>query len=93
MEDLHKVCTQFPTKEPKKLRVNTSWNLIELADEDKNCLEKIITSDESRCFPYDPATKYQSIEWCGPREGRPVRIYAVKSKVKMLICFFLFSGH
>ena len=49
--------------EQKEVRVNVYRDLIDMAGEDDIFLKKIMTSDGTWYFLYDPLTKCQSIEW------------------------------
>ncbi len=52
-------------------------------------MDSIITGDESWFFAYDPKTKRQRSEWCGPNTPPSEKFRFQKSSVKtMLILFF-----
>jgi len=42
--------------------------------QDERFWENIITSDETWCFAYDPATKRQSAEWVGQNSPKPKKL-------------------
>ncbi len=77
------------TVKQKKQRLNHTYDLIKTIKGDLNFLDSMITSDESWCFAYDPETKPQSSEWCGPNPLPSKKFQFQKSSVKtMLILFF-----
>ena len=56
-------------------------------------LSRVVTSDESWIFKYDPLTKRQSLEWKSASSPRPKKARLFKSKIKvMLIVFFDVHG-
>jgi len=60
---------------------------------DKNFLDKVITSDKSWYFAYDPEIKHQSSKWVGEHSPWQKKLRFQKSKVKtMLIEFFDSQG-
>jgi len=61
--------------------------------QDERFWETIITSDETCCFAYNPATKRRSAEWVGQNSPKPKKLRFQKSRVKkMLIVFFEAEG-
>jgi len=64
-----------------------------LMGQDKRFWENIITGDETWCFVYDPATKWQSAEWVVQISPKPKKLWFQKSWVKTtLIVFFGAEG-
>jgi hypothetical protein len=51
------------TREQKRMQINISGALINVADTDNKFLNNIITGNETWCFLYSPQTKQQSSEW------------------------------
>jgi hypothetical protein len=45
-----------------------SVEFVEMIDEDRNVLKRIVMGDESWCFMYDPKTKRQSATWLSPKK-------------------------
>jgi hypothetical protein len=63
-EDLEKrkLCGRFvlhelTAEQEEEDQVAACQDLIKMADSDPDSFEKIVTSDESWCFVYDPSTK------------------------------------
>ena len=54
---------------------------------------KIVTSDESRIYAYDPETKQQSIVWVFEDEPNPTKIVRGRSTSKLMASFFFKTGH
>jgi hypothetical protein len=81
------------TPEKREDRVTSCQDIIAMADEDKNFLNKIITGDETWCFAYYPETKRQSSECVGQTSLRPKKLKFLRSRIKtMLINFFDSQG-
>ena len=64
---MRKICAKLM---PKNLSVEQKTNRLEICQDlqgrlkiEPNCLDKVITGDESWVFDYDPETKPQSSEW------------------------------
>ncbi len=94
-EDLQnwKLCAQFVPHaliaKQKEERLNHTYNLIEMIKSNPNFLDSIITGYERWCFAYDPETKRQSFEWCSLNTRPSKKFRFQKSKVKMMLIFFL----
>jgi hypothetical protein len=60
------VCARFVhllTPDRKHLRVASYVKFVEMIDDNRNVLKRIITGDESWCFMYDPEIKRQVATW------------------------------
>jgi Fe-S-cluster containining protein len=96
-EDLkkQKLCSRFVphalTREKMDERVAVCQDLLNMINSDKNFLDKVITSDESWCFAYDPETKCQSSERVGEHSPRPKKPRFQKSQVKTVLTVFFDS--
>jgi hypothetical protein len=52
-------------------------------------IDRVITSDETWCFQYDPETKRRSMQWKTQNSPRPKKARMSRSQFKtMLVCFF-----
>jgi len=81
------------TIQQKENRVEVAKSMLEMAEEDPNWKEKVITGDETWVYGYDPETKRQSMEWKGKDEPRTKKSRLCKSKNKvLLITFFDIKG-
>ena len=79
----------FLTPGQREDQVTTCQDIITMADADKKFFNKIITVDETWCFPYDPETKRHNSEWVGETSPRPKKLEFLRSRIKaMLIIFF-----
>ncbi len=58
------------TPERKQARVFMAEILINDFESDDSLLSRIITSNESWVFEYDPSTKHQTMQWKTPDELR-----------------------
>jgi len=56
--------------------------------QDERFWENIITSDETWCFAFDPATKRQGEEWVRQKSPKPKKLLFQKSRVKMMVIVF-----
>jgi len=72
-------------------RVAACQDLLNVNNDDKNLLDKVITGDECWCFAHDPETKRQSSEWVGEHSPRPKKLRFQKSKVKTMLTVFFDS--
>jgi len=92
-EDLgkRKICSRLVphalTTEQKQERVVYCQDLL-LMGQDERFWENIITSDETWCFAYDPATKRQCAEWVGQNSPKPKKLQFQKSRLKMMLIVF-----
>ena len=83
------VCSPPAHTGPKKTRLTLCQELKNQIENDPNFLSKVITSDESWCYGYDPETKQASSQWKTPTSPRPKKARQVRSNVKMMpIVFF-----
>jgi hypothetical protein len=63
--------------------------LREKANEDPTFISRIITSDESWIYGYDPETKQQSSQWKSPESPRAKKVRKVRSSTKSMLIVFL----
>ena len=49
---------------------------------------RVVTSDKSWIFEYDPLTKQQSFKWKNVSSPRPKKVRPFKSKIKMILIVF-----
>jgi hypothetical protein len=74
-------------------RNEMSVEMLEGLETEQNSLDRLITSDESWFFEYDPEIKRQSEEWHPPQFTRQRKDRMSKSKIKkMVIIFFCSRG-
>ncbi|XP_027233874.2 uncharacterized protein [Penaeus vannamei] len=93
--DKRKVCAKMVPKllndDQKDRRMQVCRDILERLETDPDLLGRVITSDESWIFEYDPETKHQSLQLKSQSSPRPKN--ARQSKVKvMLITFFDVRG-
>lgn len=84
-----KFIPRFLTIDQKQCRLDTCENMLEMATNDPEWKDKIITGDETWVYGYDPETKRQSAEWRGQNEPRPKKPRMFKSKNKVMLVTFL----
>uniref|UniRef100_A0A8C4PW97 Transposase n=1 Tax=Eptatretus burgeri TaxID=7764 RepID=A0A8C4PW97_EPTBU len=98
-----KMVPKLLPEDQKQQRVTVCQDIIEHLDDDPDLLRRVITSDASWIFEYDPETKRQSRQWKSPsvetaessveKSPRPKKARMSKSKVKViLIAFFDIKG-
>lgn len=73
----------------KKIRLETSLNMLEMTELDPMWMEKVITGDETWVYGYDPETKSQSLEWKALNEPKSKKARMSKSKNKVLLVTFI----
>ena len=90
-----KICAKLVLK---ILSVEQKANWLEICQDllgklkiEPNCLDKVITGDESWVFDYNPETKQQSEEW-HMKSSRPKKACMSRSRVKTMIIVF-FDSH
>jgi hypothetical protein len=68
----------------------SSVEFVEMTNDDRNVLKRIVTGDESWGSIYDPDTKRQSATWLSPKKPNTQKVRMEKLRVKtMLTAFFL----
>ena len=83
-----KMVPHILTHDQKQCRLYISSDLLRNAE----VFYRVITSDETWCFQFDPETKLQSMQWKTQNSPRPKK-HASQSQVKtMLVCFFDHQG-
>jgi hypothetical protein len=96
-EDLgkRKLCARFVphflTPEQREDRVTSCQDIIAMAGADKNCLNGIITGDETWCFACDPETKRQSSEYAVQTSPRPKYLKFQRYRIKIVFINFFDS--
>jgi hypothetical protein len=84
-----KMVPQILTHDQKRCRLHISSALLRNAE----MFDRVITSDETWCFQYDPETKRQSTQWKTKNSPRPKKARMFRSQVKItLVCFFDHKG-
>ncbi len=73
-------------------RLDLSTSNLQKLDADPSILSKLIATDESWMFTYDPHTKFADMEWTRPGEPRPRKALRSRSQRKTLLILF-FDTH
>ena len=94
---MRKVCAKMVPRllndGQKENRVQVCQDILKQLEITPDLLSRVVTSDESWIFKYDPLTKRQSLEWKSASSPRPKKARLFKSKIKvMLIVFFDVHG-
>ena len=79
------------TDAQKANRLEISRRNLELLDQDRLLLTKIVIRDESWCFVYDPDTKQASAQWTPKGGARPVKALRARATKKLLVTVFFDS--
>ncbi|UYV69055.1 hypothetical protein LAZ67_6002189 [Cordylochernes scorpioides] len=74
------ICSRILTEEQKEVRMDVCKNMVEMTRTDPECMQKIITGDETWVHQYDPETKRQSSQWIERGEPKPKKARFTKSK-------------
>ena len=69
------------TPEQKQHRVKVCEDLHRQARDDPTFMSRIITSDESWVYGYDPGTKQKSSQWKSPQSPRPKVAHQVMGSI------------
>jgi hypothetical protein len=95
VEDLKKeeVCARFVPHllmpDQKHKCTASSVEFVEMTDDDRNVLKRIVMADESWCFMYDPETNCQSATWLSPKKPKAQKVRMQKSQLKTILTAFL----
>ena len=80
-------------KDKKERRVQVCQDILEQLETEPNLLKRVVTSNESWIFEYNPLTKRQNLEWKSAFSPRPKKARVLKSKIKVMrIAFFDVHG-
>lgn len=60
--------------------------------EDRELLKKIVATDETWCYTYDPWSKQADMQWTRPEEPRPSKALRGHSQKKLLLILFFDAG-
>jgi hypothetical protein len=73
----------------KYQRAASSVEFVEMSDDNRNVLKRIVMGDESWCFMCDPETKRQSATCMSPKKPKVQKVRMQKSRVKTILtaCF------
>ena len=99
---LHKdlgMCKIAPRFVPRRLTQDlvderlqfSRWNLEQIA-EDREVLKKIVATDETWCFTYDPRSKRADMQWAKKDEPCPSKPLRGRSQKKLLLILFFDAG-
>ncbi len=80
------------TQSQKDTRVEISWSNLAKLEADPSILSKLIATDESWIFTYDPRTKRADMEWTLPGEPCPRKALRSRSQRKTLLILY-FDSH
>jgi hypothetical protein len=91
------VCARFVphllTPNQKHQRPAWSVEFVEMTDDDRNVLKRIVTDPEILCSMHDPETKRQPATWLSPRKPKTQKVGMQKSWMKtMLTAYFDVKG-
>ncbi len=93
-KDLHlrhiapKFIPRILTEQQKAMRLQICQDNIWRIQRDACILDRIITTDESWVFKFDPNTKQADMQWVGPQDSRPTKAIRSKSQQKCMLCLF-----
>ena len=76
------------TEGQKQNRVKISQDMLSMVCTDEELFSKIITTDESWVYGYDPETNRMSTQWTYPGEQKPQKAKRSKSKIKSMLLLF-----
>ncbi|KAJ4449017.1 hypothetical protein ANN_00411, partial [Periplaneta americana] len=86
-----KLVPKMLSAEQKETRMTLAGDMISIADEDGDFLNKIIAGDETWCYLYDPVPKRQSSEWKSKTSPRKQKFPRDTSKGKVMLEVFFDS--
>lgn len=77
------------TPHQRETRVKLCRDNVKMLEDDPGILARLIVTDESWVFTYDPHTKFADMEWTAPGQPCPRKVLRGRSQRKtMLILFF-----
>ncbi len=80
------------TPQQLQTRLNLCRTNVQDLERDPGILSRLIATDESWIFTYDPRTKFADMEWTHPREPRPRKALRSRSQRKTLLILY-FDSH
>ncbi len=80
------------TQDQKDVRMDLCRKNIEKLEADPGILSRLIATDESWVFTYDPRTKCADMQWTHPDEPRPRKALCSRSQCKILLILY-FDSH
>ncbi|KAJ4438653.1 hypothetical protein ANN_14600 [Periplaneta americana] len=86
-----KLVPKMLSAEQKETRMTLAGDMISMADEGGDFLNKIIAGDETWCYLYDPVPKRQSSEWKSKTSPRKQKFPRDTSKGKVMLEVFFDS--
>ncbi|KAJ4443895.1 hypothetical protein ANN_05682 [Periplaneta americana] len=86
-----KLVPKMLSAEQKETRMTLAGDMISMADEDSDFLNKIIAGDETWSYLYDPVRKRQSSEWKSKTSPRKQKFPRDTSKGKVMLEVFFDS--
>ncbi|KAJ4427650.1 hypothetical protein ANN_25298 [Periplaneta americana] len=86
-----KLVPKMLSAEQKETKMTLAGDMISMADENGDFLNKIIAGDETWCYLYDPVPKRQSSEWKSKTSPRKQKFPRGTSKGKVMLEVFFDS--
>ncbi len=83
-----KMIMKILTDQQKRTRLNIAKDNLAKIEADPGVLARIIATDESWVFTFDPRTKQADMEWLAPNEPRPTKARRSRSQKKTLLILF-----
>jgi uncharacterized membrane protein YkgB len=79
------------TLNQKHRRAASSVEFVEMTDDDRNVLKRIVTGDDW-CFMYNPETKRQSVTWFSPKKPKVQKVRMQKSWLENTFTAFSYAN-
>ena len=89
MKDLCENVPRLLNDGQKKHCVQVCQDILKQLKIEPDLLSRIVTSDKSWIFEYNPLTKWQSLEWKSTLSPRLKKARLFKSKIKVMLMFSL----
>ncbi len=86
-----KVVPHLLSDDQKQFRKTISERNLELIRGEESLIDRIVTTDESWIFSYDPRTKQADMEWTPPEDPRPVKVRRSRSQSRTRLTVFFDS--
>ena len=83
-----KMIMKVLTEQQKRTRLTISRDNLAKIDADPGVLARIIATDESWVFTFDPRTKQADMEWLAPNQPCPTKARRSRSQKKTLLILF-----
>ncbi len=93
---MHKIAAKFVphklTGAHQRARLNLAQTHLQMIQNDPNVLNRIVATDKSWIFTYDPRNKMSDMQWVTRDDPRPTKCLRARSERKVMLTLFFDSN-